>query len=245
MLKGISFAMALLLSTVAMAQEGPRILLLTKSAGFQHSVVKIDEHGNNHVSNIIKELAAKHNATVVSTKDARLINSLTLQRFDLVMFYTTGDLTITGGTDGSPGMSETGVAELTEWIENGGGFIGFHCATDTFHKSDATISPYTKLVGAQFKTHGSQFHGSIKVVDPTHPAMVETPQPWVVNDEYYVFDNLNTENIHVLAMLETEEEGKKQDKYKIPSYPIIWCSEEGKGRVYYGTRPPRRCMDQS
>ena len=234
MLKSITCAfVALIFSATAMAQEGPRVLLLTKSAGFQHGAVKNDKDGNNHVSNIMQKLCDENGATLVSTKDARLINELTLERFDLVIFYTTGDLTISGGSDGSPGMSDTGVAELTKWIENGGGFIGFHCATDTFHTNDEKVSPYTKLIGAQFKTHGKQFKGSIKVVDPTHPTMAETPQPWVVNDEYYVFNNLNKKNIHVLAMLETGEEGKKQDKYAIPSYPIIWCSQEGKGRVYY------------
>ena len=147
MLKSITCAfVALIFSATATAQEGPRVLLLTKSSGFQHGVVKkSNNHVKNPVTTIMQKLCDENGATLVSTKDARLINELTLERFDLVIFYTTGDLTISGGTDGSPGMSDTGVAELTKWIENGGGFIGFHCATDTFHTNDEKISPYTAL----------------------------------------------------------------------------------------------------
>ena len=40
--------------------------------------------------------------------------------------------------------------------------------------------------------------------------------------------------MHVLAVLDPGAEREKQpDKYNVPNYPIIWCSEYGKGRVYY------------
>lgn len=241
MLKCITWVVALMLSGAAMAQEGPRVLLLTKSSGFEHSVIKNDENGKNHVSTILKEMLEKDGGSLVTTKDARLINALTLERFDLVIFYTTGVLTTTG-KDGNPPMSETGVAELTDWVQAGGGFIGFHCATDSFHGAEGTVSPFTTLIGGEFLTHGDQFTGTVKVVDPTHPAMVDTPSPWVIQDEYYIFKNLNKENIHVLAMLELGEERNNENNKRyngLADYPIIWCSKEGDGRVLYNAQGHR------
>lgn len=229
---GIAFMMVLVFGGIASAQDVPRILFLSKSAGFQHSVIKSDDDGSNHVSRILQDLADAGGAELVSTKDAGMINAETLADFNLVIFYTTGDLT-EAGTDKEPAMSATGVADLQEWIANGGGFMGYHCATDTFHQADGKPSPYIALLGGEFLTHGAQFHGTVKVVDESHPSMAGTPQDWLINDEWYIFKNLNTENMHVLAMLEPGDERKKQEKYDIPNYPIIWVSTHGAGRVYY------------
>ena len=39
-------------------------------------------------------------------------------------------------------------AELIEWIRNGGGFIGFHSATDTFRSGTNEVTPTTKPGGS-------------------------------------------------------------------------------------------------
>ena len=230
--KKVFWLLALVLCGTVMAQDGPRILLLTKSAGYEHAVVKNDEAGNNHVSAILKKLAEENGARLTSTKDGSLINARTLADFDLVMFYTSGDL-LTRDGDGSPAMPPEGIADLIAWVKAGGGFMGFHCATDNFHEKEGKVSPYIKLLGGEFVTHGKQFEGTLKVVDPSHPAVAATPNPWKIRDEWYVLKNMNKANMHVLAMLELGDERQKQKKYNIPDYPIIWCSTRGNGRVYY------------
>ena len=120
------------------AQEaGPRILLLTRSAGFEHSVIKHDDTGTSHVERILKPLAQEMGATLECTKDAGKINAESLKNYDVVIFYTSGDLTQSGG-DGQPAMAATGVEELLAWIKAGGGFLGFHSATDSFRSEIRT-----------------------------------------------------------------------------------------------------------
>jgi hypothetical protein len=217
----------------ACVAEPIKVLFLSKSSGFQHSAIKARDDGSNHVADTLAKMASSGDFEVVSTKDASTINAKNLQKFDVVIFYTTGDLTAPG-TDKTPVMSGTGVAELKNWIAGGGGFMGYHCASDTFHMSDGSVSPYLKMLGGEFKTHGAQFKGKINVIDKKHPTMKGFEDGWEVLDEWYVFKNKNKENMHVLATLDPGRQREKQAKqYDIPNYPVIWCSTLGEGRVYY------------
>lgn len=234
----ISAVLLVACGAVHTQEESTRVLFLSKSSGYQHGVIKNDEDGTNYVSRVLQQLADNNNAELVATKDASMINAKTLENFDLVIFFTTLDLTKEGG-DGNPPMSETGVAELQEWIKKGGAFMGYHCATDTFHGEKDEITPFTEMLGAQFAAHGRQFEGTIKVVDPTHPAMMANPQNWVIKDEWYLFKEMNKDNIHVLATFDPGAERELEKKYDVPDYPIIWVSTLGEGRIYYNAQGHR------
>ncbi|MEK7793086.1 MAG: ThuA domain-containing protein, partial [Candidatus Hydrogenedentota bacterium] len=49
----------------------------------------------------------------------------------------------------------------------------------------------------------------------------------------YTFINMNTEKMHVIALMDPGAEREKQAMYNIPNYPVMWCMERGKGRVFY------------
>ena len=68
---------------------------------------------------------------------------------------------------------------------------------------------------------------------PGHPAITSLPERWRLQDEWYLFRNLDKENMHVLALLEIGRERKMQEKYNIPDYPMIWCKAYGNGRILY------------
>lgn len=217
----------------AEAQDaGPRILFLSRSAGFEHSVIKYDNTGTSHVERILKPLAEEMGATLECSKDAGKINAESLKNYDVVIFYTSGDLTQPGG-DGQPAMAATGVEELIAWIKAGGGFIGFHSATDSFRSEKDDITPYIAMIGGEFVTHGKQFEGTIKKVDAEHPAVTSLPESWSLQDEWYLFRKLDKENMHVLALLQIGAERDKQKIYNIPDYPMIWCRGLGEGRILY------------
>jgi type 1 glutamine amidotransferase len=214
-------------------EEGTRVLLLTRSQVFEHSCIAEEDGKPGHVQTVMKGLAEAHGAEFVTTKDAGIINAEDLEDFDLVVFYTTGDLT-KKGTDGGGTMEGDGLEALLAWVKAGGAFIGYHCATDTFgHHSKYKERPFAKMVGAEFRTHGEQFAGSLIVVDPDHPTMARVPNGLTLKDEWYLHQNVNTEDIHVLALLDPGAERGKQEDYDVPNYPVIWCSTYGEGRVYY------------
>jgi len=236
MVKSMFMSLCLLAGTwAAQAEEPLRVLFLSKSAGFEHSAIKQEDGAPSHVDLALGELVSELGGTLVATKDASTINSENLENYDVVVFFTTGDLTTTG-TDGHPAMGPDGVAELLAWIENGGGFIGFHCATDTFHPDPQCSSPtpFIQMVGGEFQSHGPQFEGTIKVTDPEHPVMGAVEDGWVINDEWYIFCNLDEENMRVLALLDTSEgHAQRIRMYRRPSYPIIWAKGLGEGRIFY------------
>lgn len=226
-------AMALLLVAGAHA-AGPRVLYLSKSAGFQHSVVTVHDGKPTHTDKHLTQIVGDIGGTITCTKDASLINKDNLKNYDVVIFYTTGDLT-QPGTDNQPPMGPNGQAELIEWLNGGGGYVGFHCASDTFHPSPqcGPPTPYIETVGGEFSGHGRQFEGTLKVVSPGHPTAKNVTDNWKIADEWYVFCNLNKANLHVIALMDPADERGRQEMYNIPAYPVMWCRTVGKGRAYY------------
>ena len=210
-----------------------RLLFLSKSEGFEHDVIKQKKGKPSTVDKALTALAEKNNWEITCTKDASLVNPEGLKNFDVVIFYTTGDLT-KPSKDGGAAMPENGLDALFGWIKGGGGFVGYHSATDTFHGAGGEVHPYIQMIGGEFDTHGQQFKGRLKPVSPGHPAMEGMPADWVVADEWYINKNINTADMHVLTLLELGEERANQpEKYNIPDYPIIWCRGFGDGRVLY------------
>jgi type 1 glutamine amidotransferase len=228
-----------LLFTAVTVAESPRVLFLSKSSGFQHSAIAQKAGEPSHVDTVLAGVAAREGWDLVASKDAGLVSAESLREFDVVVFYTTGDLTQEGkggggfAGDGNPAMAAGGVEELTAWVEAGGAFLGFHSASDTFHGPDGEVSAYVDLLGGEFAGHGAQFAGKLRVVDEEHPTMAHIPQGWTVNDEWYTFKNVARDRIHVLALLETGSQRSKQKIYDRADYPVIWCGERGKGRFFY------------
>jgi hypothetical protein len=207
-----------------------RALYFTKSAGFEHSVVKREGDRLSHSERILTGAFAQRGIELICTKDGGMITAENLNKFDTVLFYTSGNL-LEAGTDKFPAISQEGFSQLLEWIRSGGGFIGIHASTDSNRAGEPT--EYTKLIGGAFASHGQQEYANVKVVDPDFPAMKGLPVEFRMIDEWYVHNQVNAAgNMHVLMTLET---GKmEQEMYnKVPSMPITWCSNYGKGRVFY------------
>jgi hypothetical protein len=148
-----------LLTPSTQAQE-KKVLFLTKSQGFQHSVIQRDAKDPEklaYAERLLTEIGKAHGYQVTCTKDASLFNNPeTYKTYDIFAFYTTGDLTRDDmripklGADGKPvmgtnrqpvmdekyvekGMSEEGKKMFLQSIADGKGFIAFHSASDTFH----------------------------------------------------------------------------------------------------------------
>src|SRR5262249_45392306 len=92
--------------TVAEDKPRKRVLMFTRSAGFQHSVITRKDDKPGHAERIAVDLGREHNIEVVPTKDGRVFDS-DLDQYDGFLFYTTGDLTKPSG-DKNPPMSADG-----------------------------------------------------------------------------------------------------------------------------------------
>jgi uncharacterized protein len=223
--------------------KGKRILYFTKSAGFEHSVVKRPAPDQlSHSEKILTELGEKYGFAVTCTKDGGIFTPEKLAQFDVIVFYTSGMLTETG-TDKTPAMTPAGKQALLEAINKGKGFVGIHAANDSFHfQPDSTdlseryvlhgskADPYIKMIGGEFIKHGPQQKATMRVVDNRFPGCEDLDGGFDSLDEWYTFKDF-APDLHVILVQETQ--GMQGIDYQRPPFPATWARLQGKGHVFY------------
>jgi type 1 glutamine amidotransferase len=231
-LAGVAF---FALAVAAPAQAAPKkVLVVTVTEGFRHSSIPTAEK-------VLGELAQKSGlftidyARVEPTEPqfkgpdgkpdkakvdaaikevlAQKMSPEALKQYDAVIFAnTTGELPLPDNQ------------AFLDWIKSGKGFVGMHSATDTFHK----FAPYLDMIGAEFKHHDAQVEVEAINEDQHCPACRQLGATWKVFDEIYQFKDFDRAKVHGLLTLD------KHPNNKTPGdYPISWCKEYGKGRVFY------------
>jgi len=219
------------LNRVLAADKGSpkKVLFFTKSSGFQHSVIARKGDKLGLAERILTEVGKEHGFEVVASKDGRLFDPDKIGEWDAFAFQTTGDLT-QPGLDKTPPMSKDGKKAFLDAIRDGKGFIGMHCATDTFHSTPAGIDPYIDMIGGEFIIHGAQQVAKLDVVDPEFPGAKAFGSSIKINDEWYALKNF-ADNLHVIMAHDTQ--GMKGGMYQRPNFPETWARAYGKGRVFY------------
>jgi type 1 glutamine amidotransferase len=232
------------------AAEPKKLLLVTVTTGFRHSSIptaekviqklaketglftvdlvqqppnkptppKRPENPTPEQEAAYKEALAKYKAEDAKWQEAlkKELDKLSpenLKKYDGVIFAnTTGDLPL-------PDRQA-----FLDWIKEGKAFIGMHSASDTFHG----FKPYIEMLGGEFQSHGAQVSVDCINEDNQHPCCRHLSQQWTVFDEIYIMKNFNRDTVHMLLSLD-KEPNKKTPGY----YPVSWCKEYGKGRVFY------------
>jgi hypothetical protein len=225
-----------LLWAAAAAGRKRKVLYFTRSAGFEHSVVRREGAQLSHSEKSIVEFGRRGGFEVECTKDGRVFDA-SLDPYDVIAFYTTGDLT-GPSKDGSPPMTAAGKRKLLEAIAKGKGFAGFHSATDTFHspgprdQNQSEVDPYIAMLGGEFVTHGAQQEASLLLTSPKFPGAgnLGIAEGMPFTDEWYTFKNF-ARDLHVILVQETEY--MKGDAYQRPDFPAAWARLHGQGRVFY------------
>ena len=204
-------------SPVGPPADGPqkKLLYLTLSAGFKHSVLPFSEKK-------MQELGAQSGYfSVEVTQDAGRINAENLQQFSAVVFYTTGELP----------MSEAQKQALLDFVRSGNAFIGVHSATDTFYE----WAEYGRMIGGYFDQHPWHQDVTIRVEDTRHPATRHLGESFPIKDEIYQFKNFSRENVRVLMSLDTASvDLTKPAVHRTDGdFALAWCRQYGQGRVFY------------
>ncbi len=221
----------------APAQAAPKkVLVVTTTTGFRHSSIPTAEK-------IIAELGQESGAFTVEYArvpqtepqyqgaDGKLdkakveaeiaavlaekMSPAALKNYDAIIFAnTTGDLPL-------PDKEA-----FLKWIKSGKGFVGMHSATDTF----PGFPGYIDMVGGHFKTHAAQLEVQPINQDPQCPACAHLGKDWKIYDEIYQMKNFDPSKVHGLLTLDSKPDVKDRSP---GNYPIAWCKEYGKGRVFY------------
>lgn len=226
------------LSHASDASSPRRLLFFNRSVGFQHSVVEVHDGKPCYAESILQPICKEHGWDLVSTKDGSIFTPENIAKFDAILFYTQGDLSSEKSLDGRRPMSPEGKQAFLDAIKNGKGFIGFHCASDTFHSAGepweaqppGKRDPYIDMVGGEFIVHGEQQETTMTVVDPKFPGARSLGRSYKMFEEWYSLKNF-ADDLHVLLVNETKD---MHDKcYERPPYPASWIRNYGKGRVFY------------
>lgn len=206
-----------------------KVLYFTRSAGFEHSVVRRQGSAPSYSEKVLAELGRRAGFEFECTKDGRVFDG-DLGRFDAIAFYTSGDLTAPA-KDGSSPMSPAGKRKLLDAIAAGKGFVGIHSATDTFHSKGADPDPYIAMLGGEFAGHGEQQEASL-ILSSRFPAAgtMAMGEGLAFTEEWYASRNFAAD-LHVILVQETKL--MRGAAYQRPNYPCTWARMHGKGRVFY------------
>lgn len=223
-------------AAAAAAPKRKRLLVYTRSQTFEHTVVKLHNDRPSLVDAVLRTLGERLNFEVVCTKDGRVFQPDTLKNFDAVFFETTGDLTKEGG-DKHPPMPADGKKALLDFVASGKGFVGAHCASDTFHspgdrrknQSADQVDPYIAMLGGEFISHGPQQKAKITVTSPNFPGLKNVAD-FEMHEEWYSLKNF-APDLHVILVQQTD--GMTHADYQRPAYPATWARPHGQGRVFY------------
>ncbi len=139
-----------------------RILVYTRSVGFQHGVVTRKDGKLSQAEQTVTDLGAKHGFDVVCEKDGDIFTSKDFPSFDAFVFETQGDLSSPVSLDGSKPITADGKKALLDAVAAGKGFVGCHCASDTYHSPGPgretqprdKVDPYIAMLGGEFIIHG-------------------------------------------------------------------------------------------
>ncbi|MBI3837467.1 MAG: ThuA domain-containing protein [Planctomycetia bacterium] len=208
-----------------LADESPkknaRILMVTQSAGFKHGSVTRPEDKLSPAERAMTDLGISSGMFRVDcTQDvARDVTKEKLDGYDIVMFYTTGDL---------PFADDVRDYLFNIWVkQKGHGFIGAHSAADTYHN----YQPYWEMLGGTFIEHpwGSNQTVTVTVHDQQHPVS----QPWgaefEIKDEIYRFVHWQPEKVRVLMSLNMAKTNLKKPYH----VPIAWVKNYGDGKILH------------
>ena len=109
-----------------------RVLYVTHSAGFRHGSIEPSR-------DVMAQVAARIGFELTATEDLSLIAAEPLRTFDVVFFFTSGELP----------LSDAQKRDLLEFVRAGKGFGGAHSATDTLYQ----WPEYGEMIGGYFDGH--------------------------------------------------------------------------------------------
>lgn len=207
-----------LLGSSAYAQQF-KALLYTKTNGWHHDSI-------NAGVTAIQDLAKLHHFDVYWTENTDMVfNDKALAGYDVVIFLlTTGDV-----------LNDDQQAAFERYIQNGGGYVGIHSASDT----EYDWKWYNDMVGYMFHIHPAIQTGIIDVEDHDFPGMDRFANRFLFTEEWYEFGAPKSEGLNFLLSVDEDSYspaanwGSKQGDGMGDFHPVSWFHNYDGGRAFY------------
>ena len=228
---GASLVCSPLAAAKKTATKPARVLMVTQSKGYVHG--SVNRRGQKLApAEIAMTKLGKQTGlfTVDCTQDcAKDFTVDNLKRYDIVAFYTTGELPI------SPKARDY---FLNDWLkQKGHGFIGFHSAADTYRSAPNNKQQneryrwYWNMIGGTFNGHpwSHRANVAITVHDTKHPASRPFGKAFRFTDEIYQYRNWQPEKVHVLMSIDMAHSNPKKPYH----VPVAWVKNWDHGRIFF------------
>jgi type 1 glutamine amidotransferase len=218
--KIIHFLFTCLIAFTVSHAANPRILVFTKTAGFDHGTRVV-------VDSLIKALGAANGFDVDTSNNSASFTDANLAQYKAVCFIN---------ATGDPIMTDSQKVAFQRFIRAGNGFVAMHGSVDCEYKWPW----YGDLAGAWFMGHPYGIKsGKLAVLDKNHPSTKFITADTVAREEEYYFWYLNgiakkdpstNPLIHVLLMLDDKS---LDPNYAFHAHPYSWYQEFDGGREWY------------
>jgi len=186
-----------------------RALVYTRTTQYRHDSIPT-------AVTAVGELGRDVGLEVDATEEPAAFAPEALADYRVVVFLSTsGDV-----------LSDEGHAAFSDWVRDGGGFVGVHLAAGTEPSWDF----FGDLIGARFTRHPHFQPAVVTVEDQRHPATSHLPAQWSFSDEWYEFAPNPRGSVRVLASV--DERGYEGGTMG-PDHPLAWCHENCGGRSFY------------
>ena len=182
-----------------------RVLVYTRTTAYRH----------DSIPDAVAAVRSLEGFAVDHTEEPAALESA-LDGYAAVVFLSTSGEVLT----------PAGRERLAGYVGSGGGFVGVHAAACT----EYDWPYYGELLGARFDRHPAYQPGKAVVEDHDHPATRHLPAVWDFTDEWYDFRSNPRGRVRVLA---TADESSYEGGGMGADHPLVWCREEGAGRVFY------------
>lgn len=148
-----------------------------------------------------------------------------LQNYDIVAFYTTGNLPIS---------EENMQYFFNVWLkQKGHGVLGFHSAADTFHNDER----YWDMIGGTFISHpwGAGTKVTLTNHEVDNPLVAPFGQNHTQQEEIYMYRHWQPEKVRVLLSLDYSQSPTGAAVPTEHGYhvPVCWIKNYGDGKVYF------------
>jgi len=213
---------AIPIATPVAPQKPRKILVYSKPSSYKHKCIPT---GNA----LLKAMAEKTKAFSVDfSDDVKDYNSENLKKYDAIL--------VNNATHIQKAFTDDSLKKaFISFIENGGGFIGIHAASDGGYED---WPEYTAMIGGSFDGHPWNSKGTwgISNEDPEHPLLKSFEgKNFMIKDELYKFKDYDRTKLRVLLSINTSVSPKGKAQRPDNDHAVVWVREHGKGRVFYSS----------
>ncbi|MFJ3903864.1 ThuA domain-containing protein [Streptomyces sp. NPDC090025] len=175
------------------------VLVYSRTAGYRHDSIPAGAAA-------LVELAAGAGGTAEVTEDPAALTPDRLARCAaVVLLSTTGTV-----------LTDPARTALEAYLRGGGGLLAAHAAAN----AEPDWPYYGELLGTRFAGHPPLGPGTVRILDPGHPATAPLPKRWEWTDEWYTYTrDPRPTGVQVLAVPADSD-----------ARPLVWCREAVPGR---------------